>query len=459
MEPKQPLPDDRLARVGRVLRPGAPEAQPAQQAPAGQAAGEAAGQAPERLVRPGRVLQPDAAPAQQPAQRANAVQLARLAQQLAGDNAVPPAPALGHPPVIKLDGVDVAELTRPQIEAISRTASVFFGSVGQIVQYLAADEPPRVFTSAQLAATVKEIDALQKALQAKQPAQGSPLCVKIARLIVDDISAQTEMTRLGERLCTSLGRPENVHMVSGIQARAANAFFDCYPGFDAKLVGTYKVPVKFAMHEAKKWGDGVFEDGIVKLAPLDTESAFTFVRLLFHEIGHATFERVLLLGKPFPLPLDTDRYDALLAECKGLEAGLAGPERPQDAEWVTASKRLAQLRVELEQADVPRVLQEMSSEARTAFVAWRTLRANHGRYLCGIDMGARRRPAERQDYQAGRFTEFCAETFMLAATGDLAVFLAGLAADAAVPDPVISAWAAVAPIVIRLRTAILGTPR
>src|SRR4029450_1986442 len=89
--------------------------------------------------------------------------------------------------------------------------------------------------------------------------------------------------------------------------------------------------------------------------------------------------------------------------------------------------------------------QAMSHGAKALYQSWQKLRGHDGMYMIGIDMGrASNRgmlgPADRQKYQANDFTEFCAESFMHLAYGDLDTHVALMQIRPDVPDDVKKAW-------------------
>ena len=98
----------------------------------------------------------------------------------------------------------------------------------------------------------------------------------------------------------------------------------------------------------------------------------------------------------------------------------------------------------------------MSSDGMCFYDAWLVLRKDHGAKLCGLDLGNGRQPADRRNYQAGKFSEFCAEVFMQAATGEVAAHVRTLAADADTPAAVLDAWKDVVRVLLKYRPIILG---
>jgi hypothetical protein len=145
---------------------------------------------------------------------------------------------------------------------------------------------------------------------------------------------------------------------------ALNDFFDAHPGFTRYLRRT-DLTFDFHSRAAVGYGGGLFKDGRVNIWPqriiqrghgLDQRplEPTAFVRLVLHELGHATFQRMLA-----------------------------------------------------ENAEDDRAFRE----------AWETLAnvGTRGAAMQGVEVGSN--PAShRRPYQANKYDEFCAEMFMLGLT-------------------------------------------
>ena len=289
-------------------------------------------------------------------------------------------------PVIHLDGEPVTALTTKQSNDLSKRAGVHTAVVGQVVQYLAADEKLFALSIAELADAVKLINGFHRQLQSGEPVTDVSDFARIARLMVTDLAAPQE---LGSQL-----RSATSVQVSGPQARAVLSFLGCYPRFADMLTGTqdgqYGVKVVFGRPEAKKYGDGVYKDGVVKLAPLDTESPYTFLRLLLHEIGHATLERLLLDRKEPPLILDNGTFSTLMTRRAELTALLQRPapvDQPTRLVRQQAATELAEIEKTIQASGVKPFGEAMSSDGMCFYDAWLVLRKDHGAKLCGLDLG------------------------------------------------------------------------
>lgn len=217
------------------------------------------------------------------------------------------------------------------------------------------------------------------------------------------------------------------------QAGAVVRFFDAYPGFWAALVPR-TTAIRFDSRTADSRGGGLFhDDGVIYLSKLHATPPSAFVRLLVHETGHATFERILLAGGSMPHALGVAKA---LPEHNTAETGRE-----------------------------VKVLQTywdgMSDPAKTFYHAWLTLRADNGRHLLGLDLwqdprGHRLSPAQRRAYQAQTFGEFCAEMFMLYAMGDLRPHVEAALADHTVPAEVRTAWRNAWHVLVTVAATILG---
>lgn len=199
------------------------------------------------------------------------------------------------------------------------------------------------------------------------------------------------------RLRTLLGVADLV--VSAPQAAAVMCFHDAYPRFWPSLGKT--IVIKFNSSDADSRGGGLFKDNVLHMSALPCTPPGAFVRLFVHELGHASFERVLLENKNMPLEISTYAVPDL-TDLRADPGPIGGKRRAELLAYWNA----------------------MTPQAKLLYEAWLTLRHENGKWLVGLDLwedpkGNRLRPGHRRLYQANSFSEFCAETFMLFAMGDL----------------------------------------
>ncbi|MBM7775339.1 hypothetical protein JOD54_005543 [Actinokineospora baliensis] len=223
------------------------------------------------------------------------------------------------------------------------------------------------------------------------------------------------------------------------QAAAVVKFFARYPDF----LATLPCKLVFASREANGRGGGVYKpaEQEIHISQMLVTPPGAFLRLLVHEIGHPMFELALLDHRPMPVMLATDDVTELRDRF----------DRLDDSGLTKASESLAECQAYWNQ---------MSSHAKTFYRSWRTLR-RADQYLLGLDLwedpnGHRLSPRQRQAYQAEKFGEFCAETFMQYAMGDLHGHVMKLLADPTVPAGVKSAWRNAWSVVEELAERILG---
>jgi hypothetical protein len=214
------------------------------------------------------------------------------------------------------------------------------------------------------------------------------------------------------------------------QAGAVMCFLNAYPQFWPKLQSLVPA-IKFNSGAADSMGGGLFtpHDCVIHMSALAVPPG-VFVRLLVHEIGHATFERILLDHKPMPEKLNLNKVPEMLAPFAH-----QGPSIPSDT--------LQEYGRQCE--EIHNYWTGMSVLAQTFYQAWLTLSKHHGQHLLGLDLWRvppvwRMTPERRRRYQADNFGEFCAETFMLFAMGDLASFVAAIMADGSIGPDVRIAW-------------------
>jgi hypothetical protein len=204
------------------------------------------------------------------------------------------------------------------------------------------------------------------------------------------------------------------------QAAAIITFHQTYPRVWRQLADA-NVTLLFNSTAADEWGGGYFQDKKIHMSKLPFMPAGAFVRLVVHEIGHALFEQILLNHKTMPIQLMRDQI-----------AGFLEPGA-QDASERTM---LCQL-----------YWDEMSGLAKIFYRSWLTLCQHRGLHMLGVDLWegpeprrSRLAPQQRRSYQAGGFDEFCAESFMLYAMGDLQPHVQAVLADATIDQDVRTAW-------------------
>ncbi|MEV6829897.1 hypothetical protein [Amycolatopsis sp. NPDC051102] len=157
------------------------------------------------------------------------------------------------------------------------------------------------------------------------------------------------------KLKSKLGKTSRADLVPGRNLREFNEFLDANPAFVDYLIKA-NIRIIFSSSQAK--GIGGLYTHADKTVHLESEvkdaSPGVFLRLLLHEMGHASFQQVLMTTTPGALNQDEQAF--------------------RDA--------------------------------------WAVLRRNDGQYLLGLDLGQSRGPVARKKYQANDFVEFCAENFM-----------------------------------------------
>lgn len=200
-----------------------------------------------------------------------------------------------------------------------------------------------------------------------------------------------------DRLRTLLSVEDLV--VPAPQAAAVMCFHDAYPQFWSSLDKT--IVIKFNSSDADSRGGGLFKDNVVHMSALPCTPPGAFVRLFVHELGHASFERILLENKNMPVDI-----------CTYAVPDLADPHADPGSDG--GGRR----------AELLAYWNAMTPQAKLLYEAWLTLRHENGKWLVGLDLwedpkGNRLWPGQRRPYQANSFSEFCAETFMLFAMGDL----------------------------------------
>ncbi len=231
-----------------------------------------------------------------------------------------------------------------------------------------------------------------------------------------------------ELLCRQVG--ETARDLPLPQASALFDFLAAYPGFWGRLSNRCRITLN--SRKANGRGGGLYEakDGMIYISSLPATPPGAFIRLVIHETGHAMFEHDLLGGHPMPVPLYT--YDVATWPAK------FDPLKPgeKDDKVLTDDSRTIQ--------ELQDYWDGMSAAAKQFYHAWLTLQQHREHLLC-LDLwqdpnGNRLWSGHRRTYQAGNFSEFCAEVFMLYAMGDLHPYLVTLLADGLVHHDVKVAW-------------------
>jgi hypothetical protein len=223
------------------------------------------------------------------------------------------------------------------------------------------------------------------------------------------------------------------------QLRELADFLIARPGFEDAL-RQRGIGIIFNSNGAKGQGGGQFLAGNIHLLGGENETPVAFVRLVVHESGHATYQRMILPAHMPVLPnfWDNGTGGELRARLATLQAAAdqAGVPLDQSPFATEAATIQATLTAENEAG----VWGALSDDAKKLYGAWLTLRANDGQDLLGLNLGAGKSPAERQKYQADNFKEFLAETFMQAMTGTIKAHYDGIQTDPNKSDAVKAAW-------------------
>lgn len=255
------------------------------------------------------------------------------------------------------------------------------------------------------------------------------------------------------RLGQLIGQPDL--SIPEPKASAVMCFLDAYPEFFPKLAATTPVTgvkaIAFNSSTANSWGGGVFNhmnDCTIHLSELKDTTPSAFARLLVHEMGHATFQRMLLNSQPLPLMVDRCTVSELLDNFAAQTA---------IAETLLTELSTTTLRLQHYWTALP-------AAAKTFYHSWLILRRNKGQHLLGMDLGkapnmALLTPSRRQSYQANDFSEFCAETFMQYAMGDLHPHVRAILANGAIGADVKVAWCRAWHILDLVAAPILGQRR
>jgi hypothetical protein len=370
-------------------------------------------------------------------------------------------PAFG----LVLDGVRVTELDQTQRTAVERLRN------GQkpdeaALGYILTDGTFNG-TTADLAALLDEVE--QKVLQQWTGQQlDDSKASQLARLAKDDEQEQ-------KQLAAAFGAP--LDGVSGPQCRELRNFFiNRYPNFLRNVRPGYIKDFVFGSREGVKQGGGVFVSARKELhmGAMGAKAPEAFLRLMVHEAGHASFQRALIGGTPPTSVENGDYFGMLQRRALLLATANAQPDTARadlkrgrrvaiavDPATAAAASDLADLNQRLPEND--RMWNGMSDDAKELYRAWYKLRENKGEYMIGLDLGRKPNkkgtamdPAQRQEYQAGGFSEFCAESFMHLAMGDLDRYEATIRTRNDVPPEVKQAWATTRRILHNYGDPILG---
>jgi hypothetical protein len=359
--------------------------------------------------------------------------------------ATQPTPTFG----MVLDGVRTTELNQAQRAAVERFRTGRKPDEAAL-GYILADGKFNG-TTADLA---KLLDAVeQKMLQQWNGQQlDDSDASRLARMAQDDEQQQKQLE-------ATFGTP--LDGVSGAQCRELREFFvNRYPNFVANLRPRYVRDFVFGSREGLKQGGAVFVSAgrDLHVAALGAKPPEAFLRLMVHESGHAGFQRALLGGKP-TTSVDNGTYFTKLQRRTQLATMLNQQPDPTrtdlrrgrraatavDPATAAITKELADLEDNLREDD--RTWDGMSADAKELYRAWQTLRVNNGEKMIGVDLGRKpnkkgeeMNPAQRRAYQAGEFSEFCAESFMHLAMGDLDTHDTTIQTRPDVSDDVKQAW-------------------
>jgi hypothetical protein len=278
------------------------------------------------------------------------------------------------------------------------------------------DSPPPVTATPTRTTGAMTLDTMMDSLDAPEPGGGPEPAEEDA---VDAELAQLELTT----------GADSARELSVQRAAAINRFLADHPNYwpnvSARING-----IKFMSRHGDGRGGGVFEyntDRLIYMGKSPNSTPEAHLRLMLHETGHATFEEILL-GYPqkgdLPVALN-------LKQDKGIPA--AGRF------WAT-----------------------MSDEAKSFYRAWLVLRQNGGEHLLGLNLGPTKglSAPERQSYQASKFNEFCAESFMQYATGELEAYLLRIMPpNTDTPRPVKLAWRDAWRVLQAVADPIINQPR
>lgn len=319
------------------------------------------------------------------------------------------APQGQAPPPVFPHGIDPDGVLFAAFGPARVTAAIGDSLDAAIVQHAVRRVGPGLDVT-HLAETVGTIRRLYDEAVAGRPTPAGEPRDSIVRDLLADRPALTRLRQLVDQPDLDVPLP---------QAGAVMRLLDAYPRFWATLVPNVG-GFRFESRTADGRGGGLFDldhDRVIYLSKLPATPPGAYVRLLVHELGHATFETILLDRAPMPHQLD-QAVDPVGTHDTGHGREVTRLQAYWDA---------------------------MSDPAKTFYHAWLTLRADTGRRLLGLDLwqdphGNRLSPAQRRAYQAKNFGEFCAESFMLYAMGDLRPHVESALSDGTAAADVKTAW-------------------
>jgi hypothetical protein len=285
----------------------------------------------------------------------------------------------------------------------------------------------------------------------------------LAFKVMQQIQAtDTATTTLGQSLDTKVPiNPRN--------AAAFNRILDQHPEF-LKFMQQRQLGFKFNSSEAKGIG-GMYKrkggpGGTVHLDPVaGKEPPDIFLRAFIHEIGHGTFQQLLLKEK-LDSKTSKDGFIAMRARYAVVTAALnqqiandtiQGHQRKQrDMGAVAQLAPLLSEQAHLEEL-LPQEEAKFTRDGKKMYDAWQILRANQGQHMLGVDLGKVASAEQRKGYQAATFEEFCAESFMhvVKEPGALTDHVQALGANGQTPPNVMQAWVTTLGILIKYRELIL----
>jgi hypothetical protein len=220
------------------------------------------------------------------------------------------------------------------------------------------------------------------------------------------------------------------------QLRILIDFMSRNPDFAAYARGE-KIGLVFDSGVASDQGGGIFAGGDVHLHGQQDLLPDRYLRLVLHEFGHGTYQRKVMPELPSKA-FDRGGYANLRKEMARLREAAAA-EGAADVTRSSVAARYASLEAEMAKKKYAKEWADMSADARTLHDAWDVIRQQND-YFQGVDLGGDKTPASRQAYQKGWLTEFCAETFMLVATGEIAEHLDYIRTTDGIPAEVKAAW-------------------
>ncbi|HEV7656514.1 MAG TPA: hypothetical protein VGP36_17505 [Mycobacteriales bacterium] len=251
---------------------------------------------------------------------------------------------------------------------------------------------------------------------------------------------QTEVARTGLKQQLTV-----VGSIPSAQARFTYAFLDANRPLLAYLKQD-NLRYHFGAGGLRAWGEGLYENKTVYLGKLDLESPQSFLNMLLHETGHATYQRLLVPDGALPGNGKVPRFWA------GGEAQDLEVERTQLEQAVTTAQaagqpvppgivaRLADIRAIFDRERPGEPWGKLPAETRELYDAWTVLRQGKGLYLLGVPFTSGADADFRKGYQAEAFGEFIAETFFLTATGELDGHIRTMRTAPGIPDDVRQAW-------------------